>query len=109
MRLAIHRPELAESFLDESLFVHPTARAALAALQSTDSVAEAVDIAPPEVRELLSRLSVEPLEVASSDVLARLASENARRELQVLEAEARSAPDPLGLRRRHQVVEGDPR
>jgi len=95
LRLAIHQPELAAPFLDEAFFLHPTARAALEALNESDTLAEAIDRSPPEVGEVLARLSVETLEADPTDVLARFASEVGRRTLSDLEAEARVAEDPL--------------
>ena len=95
LRLAIHHPEVAEPFLDQRFFLHPTALAALEALQSSDTLAEAIEQSPPEVGEVLARLSVETMEADPTDVLARFASEIGRRTLAELEAEARSADDPL--------------
>ena len=95
LRLAVHHPELAAPFLDESLFQHPTARATLDALEHADTLAEALEQSPPEVGEVLARLSVEPMEADTTDVLARFASEAGRRALAEIEAEARTSEDPL--------------
>ena len=95
LRLAIHHPELARPFLDRRFFLHPTALAALDALWSSGTLAEALEQSPPEVGEVLARLSVETMEADPTDVLARFASEIGRRTLVDLEAEARSAADPL--------------
>ncbi len=95
LRLAVHHPEVAAPFLDDSLFQHPTARATFDALQTADTLAEALEQSPPEVGEVLARLSVEPMEADTTDVLARFASEAGRRALVELEAEARSSEDPL--------------
>lgn len=95
LRLAIHHPDLAAPFLEESFFLHPTARAALDALAGADTLAEAIEQAPPEVGELLAELSVETMEAEPTDVLARLATEVGRRTLAELESEARVAEDPL--------------
>jgi DNA primase len=95
LRLAIHQPEVAAPFLDEAFFLHPTARAALDALHESVTLAEAIDRSPPEVGEVLARLSVETMEADPTDVLARFASEVGRRTLADLEAEARRSEDPL--------------
>ena len=95
IRLAVHRPDVAGPTLIPELFGHPTARRALEVLASTSSLAEAVEVAPPEIAEELTRLSVEDLEVDPTDVLSRLATEVARVELVDLERDARGSEDPL--------------
>jgi DNA primase len=95
LRLAVQQPELVAPFLEEHLFEHPTARAAFRALVSAQTLPEAMDGAPPAVAELLADLSVDPVQVEANDVLARFASEAGRRALTELEAEARTAEDPL--------------
>ena len=95
VRLRIHHPELAVGFLDRVFFTHPTARSAIEALDSSPSVAEAVEESPAEVARLLASLAVEPPIAAPVDVLARFASELGRRTLAELEAEARASADPL--------------
>ncbi|MEZ5237480.1 MAG: hypothetical protein R2716_00435 [Microthrixaceae bacterium] len=95
IRLAVHRPDLAETAMGPELFEHPTARAALELLVSAGSLAEAVTEGPPELAEELTRLSVEELVVEPIDVLGRLATEAARSELAELEREARTSEDPL--------------
>lgn len=95
IRLAVHRPETAAPVLELSLFSHPTARAAYEALSGSATLADALAAAPPEVAEELTRLSVEDVELESTDVLAGLAMEVARSELVDLELEARAADDPL--------------
>ncbi len=95
LRLAVTQPELAAPFLDESFFRHPTARATLDALMRSDTLAQAMEQSPSEVGELLAELAVEVTDLDPGDVLARFASEVGRRELIDLEAEARTAEDPL--------------
>lgn len=95
IRLRIHHADLAAGFLDRSFFTHPTARAALDALDGSPTLAEAIEESPAEVGRLLAALSVEPQAAEPSDVLARFASEVGRRALADLEAEARSSSDPL--------------
>lgn len=95
LRLAVNAPEVAAPFLDESFFVHPTARAALDELVQSTTLAEAIGHAPVEVGELLAELAVEEVRSEPTDVLARFASEVGRRELIELDAEARGSEDPL--------------
>ncbi len=95
IRLAVQRPDIAHAALVGELFDHPSARAALELVMSHDSLAAAVDEAPPELAEELTRLSVEELALEPVDVLARLATEVARVEMAELEHEARISEDPL--------------
>ena len=83
------------TYLDESLFLHPTARAAFEALANAATVTDAIAAAGPEAGELLTRLSFEPTASDAVDVVARLAEEVGRQTLVELEAEARGADDPL--------------
>ena len=95
LRLALQHPELVQAFLQPELFTHPTVRQAYELIGTQESLALVVSSAPPEVAALLVRLSVEPSEAESLDVLGRLATEVGRSVLRELEAEARSSPDPL--------------
>lgn len=95
LRVAINNPDIAAQYLDESLFSHPTTRAALVALQAASSVSEAVEQASPEVAALLTRLVVETSDAQWVDVMSRLATEVGRQVLAELEAETRVAEDPL--------------
>lgn len=95
LRLALARPEEVATYLDGSLFLHPTARAAFDALANAATVTDAIAAAGPEAGELLTRLSFEPTASAAVDVVARLAEEVGRQTLVELEAEARGADDPL--------------
>ncbi len=56
---AIHEPKLVSDWLDESLFLDPTARAAYHLLVERDDVHEAIDAARGPTRHLLERLAVE--------------------------------------------------
>jgi DNA primase len=56
---AIHEPKLVADWLDESLFLDPTARAAYHLLVERDDVREAIDAAEGPERQLLERLVVE--------------------------------------------------
>lgn len=95
LRLALHQPEVVAPFLDECLFDHPVIRDAYRAAMAAPSVAEAIDGAPGDVAELLTRLSVEVSSAESTDVLTRLATEVGRRVLFDLDAEARASHNPL--------------
>jgi hypothetical protein len=98
LRVAINEPDIAAKYLDESLFSHPTTRAAFRALQASPSVGEAVEATAttdPQVAALLRRLVVETSEAQWIDVLSRLATEVGRTVLVDLEAETRVAADPL--------------
>ena len=97
VRLRIHQPEIARGALDPTMFAHPTARAAVEALDAWGTPAEAIEQSPPEVAEVLAKLSVETLDAEPTDVLARFASESGRRVLRELEAEARTSTDPLAF------------
>ncbi len=93
LRLAIHRPEDVQDRLEAVLFGDDRQRAAFVALASSDTLREAVEGAPPEVSDLLVRLTVEePLEQAD-DVVRHLVWVAGRRELSGLEAEARTLPE----------------
>lgn len=95
LRIALQHPERVAAYLEPALFTHPTVRAAYETIGTADSLAAAIDAAPPEVAALLVRLSVEPSDAETIDVLGRLATEVGRSVLGELEAEARSSPDPL--------------
>ncbi len=95
IRLAVQKPEAAALSLVPEFFTHPTAMRAFEVLSASSSLAEAVDRAPPEVAEELTRLSVEDIEAETTDVLVRLATEVARVDLRELEREARTSEDPL--------------
>ena len=73
LRWAIHRPDLVADWLDESLFVDPTARAVFELLTESATFHEALDTSDGPTRELLQRLAVEEPEVADdADELATL-------------------------------------
>lgn len=73
LRWAIHRPELVADWLDESLFVDPTARSVFEVLTEAATFHEAIEASDGPTRELLQRLAVEEPEVADdADELATL-------------------------------------
>ncbi len=86
LRLAVHRPEEVAELLHGSLFSEPIMLAGYEALCSAPTLAQALDGAEPAVASLLQRLAVESSEVEATDVLARLATEAAKRVIVELEA-----------------------
>jgi DNA primase len=91
LRLAVHRPEEVADRLHEALFVDPLVLAGYRALCASTTLAQAVDAAAQDAREpeaasLLRRLAVEDADVSADDVMARLATEAARRAIAELEA-----------------------
>ncbi len=95
LRVAIHHPEIGERYLNEALFTHPTVRRAYLALGDAPTATEAIQSADPAVAELLTRLVVETSDAQWVDVMSRLATEVGRQVMAELEAEARTADDPL--------------
>lgn len=95
LKVAINQPEIARTYLTPALFLHPVARAAFNDLMRSGSVSMAVQDCSEESAALLRRLAVETSEASWNDVLSRLATEVGRVVLADLEAEARSADDPL--------------
>jgi DNA primase len=59
LRLAIHRPDEVSELLEPALFRDELQRATFQALWDTDDLHQAIDGAPPDVRALLVRLTVE--------------------------------------------------
>ncbi len=59
LRWAVHEPELVADWLDEALFLDPTARGAYDLLVSSQDMHQAIDAADGPVRHLLERLAVE--------------------------------------------------
>ncbi len=92
LRLAIHRPSEMADRLSEVLFRDETQRAAYVALVGADDLHEAIDSSPPEVAELLVRLTVEEPRAAADEVVVQLVRDGVRREMAVASAEgARSS------------------
>lgn len=95
LRLLIHQRDVAQPVLDEALFTHPTARAALRALAEHPAVADAARDAPTDAAALIARLAVDDSQIEAADVLVRLATEVGRQVLAELESAARRSEDPL--------------
>lgn len=95
LRLAIHRPEEMDGRLEAAMFADERQRAAFRALASSDTLRAAIDTSPPDVAELLVRLTVEEPRWPVDDVVVQLVRDATRRELSVLAAEARMHPELL--------------
>jgi DNA primase len=94
LRLAIHRPEEVADRLEAVLFRDELQRAAFEVLADAgdEPLHEAIDHAPPEVRALLVRLTVEEPVGEPEEVILQLVRDAARRELTLITAEARTSP-----------------
>jgi DNA primase len=92
LRLAIHRPETVGHRLEKVLFRDKLQRAALQSLMDASDLHEAIDTAPSDVRALLVRLTVEEPTSEPDEVILQLVRDAARRELQLITAEARESP-----------------
>ncbi len=92
LRLAIHRPGDVGEQLEASLFRDPLQRAAFQALVDADDLHQAIDGAPPEVRALLVRLTVEEPTGEPGEVVLQLVRDASRFELSLLTTEARTSP-----------------
>jgi hypothetical protein len=74
------------------LFRDKLQRAALQSLMDASDLHEAIDTAPSDVRALLVRLTVEEPTSEPDEVILQLVRDAARRELQLITAEARESP-----------------
>ncbi len=95
LRLAIHRPEDVADRLEAVLFRDDLQRAAFDVLAAADTepLHQVVDLAPPEVRALLVRLTVEEPVGRPEEVVVQLVRDAARGELTVITGEARTSSD----------------
>jgi DNA primase len=96
LRLAIHRPADVGQRLEAALFRDELQREAFVVLAEADPEAELhqiIESAPPQVRALLVRLTVEEPMGEPDDVVLQLVRDAARGELQVITAEARTSPE----------------
>jgi DNA primase len=94
LRLAIHRPEDVGDRLEAALFRDELQRATFEALVDTDKddLHQVIDAAPPAVRALLVRLTVEEPVGEPDEVVLQLVRDASRQELKVITAEARTSP-----------------
>lgn len=95
LRLMVQRRDEIVGWLRPMLFVDPRTAAAFAALSTAPDARTAIESAPPEVADLLTRLSVTETSAEVLDVAARLLDEATVRALSVMEATARTSEDPL--------------
>jgi DNA primase len=102
LRLAVHRPEAAFEQMEAVLFGDDVQRRAFLALVSADSLHDAIDVAPPDVADLLRRVAVEEPVVPEDGpadpvdaVVTQLLRVATRRALADLQVRARTAPDEL--------------
>jgi DNA primase len=95
LRLAIHRPDDVSELLEPALFRDELQRAAFQALWDADDLHQAIDGAPPDVRALLVRLTVEEPKGEPEEVVLQLIRDAARRELTVITAEARTSSEAV--------------
>jgi DNA primase len=93
LRLAIHRPEEVADRLEAALFRDDLQRAAFRVLADADAepLHQVIDGAPPDVRDLLVRLTVEEPMSRPDEVVLQLVRDAARGELIVITAEARTS------------------
>ncbi|MHB1710634.1 MAG: DNA primase, partial [Acidimicrobiales bacterium] len=91
LRLAIHRPEDVAHRLEAVLFRDGLQRSAFSALVDTDDLHQAIDAAPPSVRALLVRLTVEEPVGQPDEVVLQLVRDAARRQLTLVTREARTS------------------
>jgi DNA primase len=103
LRLAVHRPDAVVERLDEVLFLDDLQRRAFVALTEADSLHEAVEEAPPDVADLLRRVTVEepvlvtnPIADPVDAVVAQLVRAAARHALVQLQAAVRTSSGDLG-------------
>lgn len=115
LRLAVHRPEeVAELFetilphgiptvqdssenstigIEEALFENTVAQPAFRALIEAPTLRDAIDVAPPEAAELLSRLAVDEGEGVAAGEFIRLIDRSANRWIRILDSQARASMD----------------
>ncbi len=84
--------------LEAALFRDDLQRAAFEVLAGADRepLHEVIEQAPPEIRALLVRLTVEEPVGQPDEVVLQLVRDAARGELTVITAEARTSPDAVG-------------
>jgi len=100
LRLAIHRPASVAHLMEPVLFDDPFNLAALQALLSAPTLAEAIDAADPAVAAILLRLAVEDVadDVDADDVLAILVRAASARIVAAVDAEVRQHDSSDDLR-----------
>lgn len=89
LRIAVHDPDPVATLLDEVLFADPVHLGAFRALAAASTFHDAVEAADPTAAELLQQLAVEEPEGEPIEIVARLIDEATRRQIGLIEAEAR--------------------
>jgi DNA primase len=102
LRLAVHRPEEVADRLEAVLFTDEVQRRAFEDLSRAESLHQAIELADPEVADLLRRLAVEEPVLAADGpfdpidaVVCQLVRESVRRALTDLGREARTEPGDI--------------
>ena len=95
LRLAIHQPEDVAERLEAALFRDDLQRAAFEVLAGAgdEPLHEVIEQAPPGVRALLVRLTVEEPRSRADEVVLQLVRDAARGQLVVITGEARTSPE----------------
>ena len=103
LRLAVHRPDAVVDRLDEVLFLDDLQRRAFVALTEADSLHQAVEEAPPDVADLLRRVTVEepvlvdnPITDPVDAVVAQLVRAATRQAMVQAQAAVRTSNGDLG-------------
>lgn len=104
LRAAVHHPEKVAGRLDANFFGSDLARAAFDELASAMTLHAAIESAPPEVADLLSRLAALDTGVDPDDVVCRLLDRAAVRALSELQRAARSSDDDVDQPARAQLA-----
>ena len=95
--LAVHQRDEMAGRLHEVLFADELTAAAYRALEETNSLHDALEVADPAAADLLQRLAVEEPFQEPDNVVAALAREAGKRAITELEAAARDADDPAAF------------
>jgi DNA primase len=96
LRLVVHRPTEVAGRIDVALFASDLAREAFEDLASAMTLADAIEVATPEVADLLAQMAVEDTVEDAGDVLRRLLERASIRALDELRRDARSATPSAG-------------
>ena len=92
LRHAVNNPEGVADLLDICLFGEPLAADVFEALAGGDPLSEVIEAAPPEIADIIHRLSVEEPEGQPIEVVAKVVDLAAGRALDRMEAQTRQDP-----------------
>ena len=93
LRLLLADRDTIVASLAEGLFADDVNLAAYRAVTSTATLRDAVESVDPAVADLLTRLAVEETDAETDEVIVRLVTEAARRELAIIQSEVVSADE----------------